>query len=82
MVCWVQAYFCGHDHHLEHLHTPNSRLHYIISGAGSEVLALPPASLFMRNGNYCLDADAVLPRQAGSKSQYCDPSHLLIIQHL
>lgn len=33
----VQAYFCGHDHDLQH-HTPaDSKVHYFISGAGSEV---------------------------------------------
>lgn len=38
----AQAYLCGHDHHLEHLHAPHSRLHYIVSGAGSEVSRTSP----------------------------------------
>ena len=33
----TQAYFCGHDHHLEYLLEPGHNLHYIISGAGSQV---------------------------------------------
>ena len=35
---WAQAYFSGHDHHLEHLRVAKAPgLNYIISGAGSEV---------------------------------------------
>jgi len=33
----VHAYFCGHDHDLQHHTPPDSKLHYFISGAGSEV---------------------------------------------
>jgi tartrate-resistant acid phosphatase type 5 len=35
----VQAYFSGHDHHLEHLRVPKQQhdVDYIISGAGSQV---------------------------------------------
>ena len=32
----VQVYFAGHDHNLEHIHSSNSTLHYIISGGGSK----------------------------------------------
>ena len=28
---------CGHDHHMEYLYEEGHNLHYIISGAGSEV---------------------------------------------
>lgn len=32
----VQAYFAGHEHHLEHIVPEGSPMHYFISGAGSE----------------------------------------------
>ncbi len=32
----VQAYFCGHDHNLEHLYHAATRTHTIVSGAGSK----------------------------------------------
>jgi predicted phosphodiesterase len=32
----VDAYFCGHEHHLEYVKT-NDQIHHFISGAGSEV---------------------------------------------
>lgn len=32
----VNAYLCGHEHHLEHI-KPEGRTHHFISGAGSEV---------------------------------------------
>ncbi len=33
----MQAYMCGHDQSLEYLYEEGHNLHYIISGAGSEV---------------------------------------------
>ena len=37
----LQAYFSGHDHHLEHLRVPKQHdVDYIISGAGSQVRLL------------------------------------------
>jgi hypothetical protein len=33
----VQAYFCGHDHNLQHLHSPAWGYNQVTSGAGSEV---------------------------------------------
>ena len=56
---------CGHDHHLEYLHDLGNNLHYIISGAGSQVrteilspntawedprLLLAPVSLWVARG--------------------------------
>ena len=35
MRCALQAYFCGHDHSLEHLYRSDTGVHYIVSGAGS-----------------------------------------------
>jgi len=32
----VQAYFCGHDHNLQHLKVNEAPLHYFVSGAGSK----------------------------------------------
>jgi hypothetical protein len=32
----VAAYISGHEHHLEHVVPPDSKIHYFISGAGSE----------------------------------------------
>lgn len=31
----VQAYFCGHEHNLQHMHQLNSSVHYVITGGGS-----------------------------------------------
>jgi tartrate-resistant acid phosphatase type 5 len=28
---------CGHDHNLQHLHSPARRYHHITSGAGSQI---------------------------------------------
>jgi tartrate-resistant acid phosphatase type 5 len=33
----VSAYFCGHDHNLQHIHHPKRRYHQITSGAGSAI---------------------------------------------
>lgn len=33
----VDAYFCGHDHNLQHIHQKNVGYHQIISGAGSQI---------------------------------------------
>lgn len=33
----VQAYVCGHDHNLQHIHPEKSYVDYFVSGAGSEV---------------------------------------------
>lgn len=32
----VQLYLAGHDHDLEHVHSPGSSTHHILSGAGSQ----------------------------------------------
>ena len=32
----VSAYFCGHDHEIEHIHEPDSTVEYFLSGAGHE----------------------------------------------
>ena len=32
----VSAYFCGHDHEMEHIHEPDSTVEYFLSGAGHE----------------------------------------------
>ena len=33
----VQAYFCGHEHNLQYLHTEGETTHYVVSGGGSQV---------------------------------------------
>jgi hypothetical protein len=33
----VQAYFCGHDHDLQHQQPKGSKVDYFVSGAGSEL---------------------------------------------
>ena len=33
----VAAYFCGHEHNLQHLTVPGRATHYIVSGGGSQV---------------------------------------------
>ena len=33
----VQAYFCGHDHDLQHQQPKGSTVDYFVSGAGSEL---------------------------------------------
>lgn len=40
----VDAYFCGHEHHLEHDKTENNYFHHFISGAGSEARPVNSAS--------------------------------------
>lgn len=40
----VTAYFCGHDHDLEHL-KPDGPTHYIVSGAGSSVRPVNPTDI-------------------------------------
>jgi len=37
----VQAYFCGHEHDLQHL-KPKGKTHYFVSGAGSEIRETDP----------------------------------------
>ena len=37
----VQAYICGHDHNLQHTHSPKGDVDYFISGGGSEVKDSP-----------------------------------------
>ncbi|CAL8470778.1 g10320 [Coccomyxa elongata] len=32
----VDAYLCGHEHNLQHLHIETERTHYIVSGGGSQ----------------------------------------------
>jgi len=32
----VSAYFCGHDHDVQHIHESNSTVEYFLSGAGHE----------------------------------------------
>ncbi|MFN8357558.1 MAG: tartrate-resistant acid phosphatase type 5 family protein [Spirosomataceae bacterium] len=38
----VHAYFCGHDHDLQHLKPIGSEVDYFVSGAGSEVTPVKP----------------------------------------
>ena len=33
----VTAYFCGHDHTMQHLHENDSSVEYFVSGAGHSV---------------------------------------------
>ncbi|HLA90099.1 MAG TPA: tartrate-resistant acid phosphatase type 5 family protein [Gemmatimonadaceae bacterium] len=37
----VNAYICGHEHHIEHIAPLGSTIHYFISGAGSEARSAP-----------------------------------------
>jgi len=32
----VTAYFCGHDHAMQHLHEENSTVEYFVAGAGHD----------------------------------------------
>jgi len=32
----VNAYFCGHDHDMQHIHEDDSTVEYFLSGAGHE----------------------------------------------
>lgn len=32
----ANAYFCGHDHDMQHIHEDNSTVEYFLSGAGHE----------------------------------------------
>lgn len=56
----VQAYFNGHDHHLEHLRAAGRQYpHYIISGAGSQVTPVrtnETASIFKYHGSGFVEA--------------------------
>lgn len=63
----TQAYFSGHDHHLEHLAVPKEpSLDYVISGAGSQVrraschffpCASVPLQLSWPRSSQCCPAD-------------------------
>lgn len=33
----VEAYFCGHEHDIQHIKLPNHPTHHLISGAGAEI---------------------------------------------
>ncbi|OGJ92147.1 MAG: hypothetical protein A2268_06345 [Candidatus Raymondbacteria bacterium RifOxyA12_full_50_37] len=48
----VDAYFCGHDHHLEYIKPKDGHVHYFIAGGGSQVRPVSgriPASVFIRS---------------------------------
>ncbi|KAK9807654.1 hypothetical protein WJX72_005515 [[Myrmecia] bisecta] len=85
----VQAYFCGHDHDLQHINAEGSGVHYLVSGAGSLTTKgfLDDAdSLFQYDGSgfvaVTLSRDELLCEFLGIEGNYLQPIHTARIPKL